>query len=169
MSDELAVPETVRVGFEAALDRRSPNWRTEWADVHVEDARFFYRAALQDTTVFVNDAMQNMQVGYSWLNNNATKTTRETNSAAEAASAAAEGEAGPALAYDQVEVPEEAPTDVVVAVLVDAPADAEAEVNGQDEVPVDDSVEEPAGVEDDLSVEDKAPEETPVESPSAPL
>ncbi len=114
-----AVTEAQRVGFEAALDRRNANWRKDWTDAHIDGARFFYMAAVHDTTVFVNHAIHNMQEGYGWLGNNITNTTRETNTMADAVAgvpgaAGVPAEASPvadAVAPEAlVEAPVEAPT-----------------------------------------------------------
>lgn len=67
------VPEVIRIGFEAALDKGDANWR-QWTPTQMEFARFFYQQGAQDTTIFINSAIANMQEGYAWIGKNISET-----------------------------------------------------------------------------------------------
>ncbi len=156
--------EVVRVGFEAALDKRNANWRTEWTDAEVDGARFFYQAALQDTTVFINNAMREMQGGYTWLSANVANTTRATNSVADAEAAEAASAVATLAATDEV-----AALVAEVEVPVDAAPEAATPVDTMAHQETYEEFVQAEAVADALVADPVVEADSPVVEPVAPL
>lgn len=63
---------TVRVGFEAAIDKFIPNWR-ELPQGVIDSYRSFYAQGIQDARIFVASATDTLKQGFDYFDKSVTE------------------------------------------------------------------------------------------------